>query len=76
LVGHVENVESWEPDVGVVGSRVGESLLRYSVMTREKRACRVAELGQMSRFRRSLERCRKAVKNAFLLNDFNKIYKK
>ena len=38
---HVENVESREPDVGAVRSRVRESLLGCSVMDREKRACRL-----------------------------------
>jgi len=41
-----------------------------------KKACRLAERGLMSMFHESLERCREAVKNVFLFNDFNKIHKK
>jgi len=36
----------------------------------EKKACRLAVLGLMSRFCRPLEGCMEAIKNVFLLNDF------
>jgi len=61
----VEAVESRKPDVGAIGSRVGESLLECFIMTQEKRSCKLAELAPISRFRRSFERCKEAVKNVF-----------
>jgi len=61
--------ERREPSVETVASRVGESLLECSIMTLEKRVCRLAELGPMSRLRESLERYRKSVKNVILFND-------
>ena len=72
LAGPVEDIESPDLDVGAVGSRIGEFLLECFVITLWKRACRLAKLGPMSRFRGSLEKCGEAVKNVFLLNDFNK----
>jgi len=57
-------------------SRVGESLLGGSATTLEKRACRLTKRRSMSKFHGSLEGCREASENAFLLNDFNKIYEK
>ena len=55
LVDHVEDIESREPDTGAIGSRVGESFLECSVLTPEKRACRLAEQGLISRFPGSLD---------------------
>ena len=42
----VENVESQESNIGTVESRVGKSLLGYSIMTPEKRACRLTDRGR------------------------------
>jgi len=50
LADPVENVESQESDVRVVGPRVEESLLGCTIITPEKRARRLAEWGPMSRF--------------------------
>ena len=55
LVDLVEDVKSRKPYIGVVGSQVWGSLVRHSVMTPDKRTCRLAEQGPMSRFCGSLE---------------------
>ena len=58
----MEDVDSWEPNVRAVRSRVGESLLGCSVITLEKNVCRLAGSGPISKFRESIERCREADK--------------
>jgi len=45
-----EGAESEEPDVEVVGSRVGECVFGCTITTPEKRARKLAEWGPMSRF--------------------------
>ena len=45
-----EDAESGESDVEAVGSPVGESLLRYTIMTPQKIARKLAEWEPMSKF--------------------------
>ena len=49
LADPVEDVESWESGVQVIGSRIGESLLRCTIMTSERKAHRLAEWEPMSK---------------------------
>ena len=50
LADHVEDAESREPNVEVVGFRAGEYLLGCIVMITEKRARRLAEWRPLSTF--------------------------
>jgi len=53
LADPVQDAENRESNVEVVGSQVGEFLLRCTVTILEKRAHKLAECGPMSRYNRS-----------------------
>ena len=55
LIDTGQDVASREPDIGLVGSQVWGSLLECFAMTPEKRACRLAKQGPVSKFRGSLK---------------------